>query len=1846
MKTRKRSRLLAGLLVLVMVLTLMPTAAFAADSVSATLVTNVADLAIGDKVVVVAKDYDYALGTTQNNNNRASAAVTKNGDTVTFADTVQVLTLEAGIKDGTFALNTGSGYLYAASSSKNYLRTEATLTANSSWSIEINNDGVATIKSQGEYTRNWMRYNASNNPPLFACYGSGQADIALYKVGEKPVNHVVTDIAELTDGAQVVIFNPANGKALSSVYTGYYNSGVDVTLKDEKLSGYNNTEIWTVGVNEDKSFTFSTEDGKKLSMGESYSSMPLDDVNTAWEISAAATEGCFYIKNVTRNNYIEWYNDKGNWSSLGTIGNNEALFAQQFYLIVEEPEEPDTDTLPNEGDQVVIYNQNAQGVLAAENDSKSIENAPTTISDGKAVPGNGGVVFTVEKNGEYWRFKNDTYGYLCSNGTGNNAFYSKDFSEEGVTTDDADWLVRTCSGGVGGYEMESRTAKYNGTYSQWLEYYADSYKSYSMYKVTDYTIYSFYFYPVAEGVSLSGGVVNIPAVSFNAPDAYVGQDYTLTFTVDAVFGVQELTVKLGDETLQATEADGIYTVVIPAEKVAGDKLSVTVSGKDTKDAVINGSVEIAVKDEPVITDVTPKTGSETGDNKKPEISAVVVNAGADPKVEMKVNDTAVEAAYADGKVSYTPAEDMADGRVNVTVTVTRADGKTAEKSWSFTVGEAQYQLYYGQLHSHTGEYSDGSGTLQQALEYVKGLPESANVDFVAFTDHSNYFDASGNANPEDALYDMSKATAQSQEKWAKYKSDVAAFNEANAGSLVAVAGFEMTWSGGPGHINTFNTPGIVSRNNSTLNNKTDDAGMKAYYSLLSRAEGADSLSQLNHPGSTFGTFSDFNYWDAVIDSRVFLVEVGNGEGQIGAGGYYPSYEYYTMALDKGWHVAPSNNQDNHKGKWGNANDARDVILTDNFTEEGVYDAIRAMRVYSTEDKNLELYYTVNGLQLGSSITEIPDKLDISVQVSDPDSSDSISKVEVIVNSGKTVYTWSDPAELAKGDLSVTLDPDYSYYYIRVTEGDGDLAVTAPVWVGESLKLGISSVECGTSTPVTGEELELTTTIFNSEKTEAVIKSVTYTANGSQVIGTQTDAGTVGASENKTISFKYTPDKAKVMKVTVTVVLEQDGKEYTFSKDIELDVLNADDLVYIGIDAAHYNEYVAGNYKDSMGNFGNLAAGYSVRTVELKTSADLIAACSNDKYKALILTAPSRRLADAQSDPRTYSADEINAIVAFNKAGGTVILAGWSDNYENYSVIQDNDAIKHMAATQNELLAALGSSLRISDDATYDDVRSAADGVDKWRLYFNTYGDSFLTSGVEVDAEHPYDRLYTEVFSHYGGASVYAVDANGNPTATLPSTVSPVVYGHSSTYSVDVDKDGLGGDSTPKYAYADGDNRLMAMASEQLSGQGLIIVSGAAFMSNFEVQATISDNGSEKNYSNYKICENLVRYINPVKVTDIATVQKQTEIGVKYTIEGIVTSNASGYDKDTAFFDCIYIQDETAGICCFPVAGDYKIGDKVRITGSTDFYQGEMELQVTSIQKIGEGSVTAKNVTAAQINDGSVLGSLVTVNGTVVSFELENGLIQTIMVKDAAGNTARVFIDGYITKDNEVKDLAVGKTVSVTGLASYDDTFAGGPAPRIRVRDRADVVVGTTAADPFTDISTSGYYKYIVEAANAGIIAGYPDGTYRPNNVVTRAQFITMLYRAAGSPEVKNSELEFADADTIAKPYVTAVAWGVENKVISGYGDNTFRPNQNISRAQMATFMYRYMKDVAGYDFGDVKPSGFEDANQIAAPFVDAVNAIVSAGVMNGMNAKTFAPNNTANRGMAATVILRVHNLTA
>ena len=212
-----------------------------------TLITSINDLSAGDNVVIVATNANVALSTTQNSNNRGNASVTKSDNIVTFGDDVQVMTLEAGSVSGTFAFNTGEGYLYAASSGSNYLRTETVLSANSSWNITIASTGVATIKAQGSNTRNWLRYNSSNS--IFSCYGSGQGDVSIYKLyeeGETPAETVDAPIlpesttfdgsyeVTITAGDGVVIYYTLDGNEPtkeSTLYEGPFTITETTTVK-------------------------------------------------------------------------------------------------------------------------------------------------------------------------------------------------------------------------------------------------------------------------------------------------------------------------------------------------------------------------------------------------------------------------------------------------------------------------------------------------------------------------------------------------------------------------------------------------------------------------------------------------------------------------------------------------------------------------------------------------------------------------------------------------------------------------------------------------------------------------------------------------------------------------------------------------------------------------------------------------------------------------------------------------------------------------------------------------------------------------------------------------------------------------------------------------------------------------------------------------------------------------------------------------------------------------------------------------------------------------------------------------------------------------------------------------------------------------------------------------------------------------------------------------------------------------------------------------------------------------------------------------------------------------------
>lgn len=156
------------------------------ESASWKMVTDLSQLKAGAKIVIaaLASDVNYAIGDNQKTSNRGASAITKTGDSISFDDAnIEVLTLVAGTKDGTFAFQTEEGtYLYAASSSSNHLKSSTSLDDNGSWAITIAADGTATVVSQGSNARNTMQYNPNNGSPLFSCYAPDkpQQPICIY----------------------------------------------------------------------------------------------------------------------------------------------------------------------------------------------------------------------------------------------------------------------------------------------------------------------------------------------------------------------------------------------------------------------------------------------------------------------------------------------------------------------------------------------------------------------------------------------------------------------------------------------------------------------------------------------------------------------------------------------------------------------------------------------------------------------------------------------------------------------------------------------------------------------------------------------------------------------------------------------------------------------------------------------------------------------------------------------------------------------------------------------------------------------------------------------------------------------------------------------------------------------------------------------------------------------------------------------------------------------------------------------------------------------------------------------------------------------------------------------------------------------------------------------------------------------------------------------------------------------------------------------------------------------------------------------------------------------------------
>ena len=247
----------------------------------------------------------------------------------------------------------------------------------------------------------------------------------------------------------------------------------------------------------------------------------------------------------------------------------------------------------------------------------------------------------------------------------------------------------------------------------------------------------------------------------------------------------------------------------------------------------------------------------------------------------------------------------------------------------------------------------------------------------------------------------------------------------------------------------------------------------------------------------------------------------------------------------------------------------------------------------------------------------------------------------------------------------------------------------------------------------------------------------------------------------------------------------------------------------------------------------------------------------------------------------------------------------------------------------------------------------------------------------------------------------------------------------------------------------------------------------------------------------------------------------------------------------------------------------------------------------------------------------------TENGTVTASprSAEKGDSVTITVKPDSGYR----LDDLIVTDKNGKELKL----TDKGNGKYIFTM---PASKVEINA---TFVKEVETSPFSDVSTSAYYYEAVKwAQEKGITGGIGNGLFGPNRPCTRAQIVTFLWRAAGSPEPKSmSSFSDVSADSY---YAKAVAWAVENGITVGTSSTTFSPDDTCTRAQSVTFLFRALGKLVDSkaEFSDVPPDSY---------YANAVSWAVENGVTNGIGDGLFGPNNSCTRAQIVTFLWRVYS---
>lgn len=369
----------------------------------------------------------------------------------------------------------------------------------------------------------------------------------------------------------------------------------------------------------------------------------------------------------------------------------------------------------------------------------------------------------------------------------------------------------------------------------------------------------------------------------------------------------------------------------------------------------------------------------------------------------------------------------------------------------------QPQVYFGNLHSHTS-YSDGSGTPEEAYKHARDV---AHLDFLAITEHNHAAAESSAGDRRDGKLIATDATL--------YPKLRTAAQAATSASFVALYGQEFSSISKGNHVNVFDVGEVI---NETAVPNGDFKKLHTWLSTRLDSMSAPAILQFNHPSlvnddtKEYGRddFGSFAAWVDAIGAHACLIELLNGPALTKGTGMSPEAVMesdYRAYLNRGFHLAPTGNQDNHYRTWGSITDARTAVVATSLSKASILEALRARHVYATEDRNLRVVARVNGNLMGDRTGVFPAhgiELVITGTITDDDEPNAIYKIDVFADDhpGGTEAQIAEttmrngPGAFAVSGVSFT--GEGQYVFLRVTQvtsigedEDADRAWTAPVW---------------------------------------------------------------------------------------------------------------------------------------------------------------------------------------------------------------------------------------------------------------------------------------------------------------------------------------------------------------------------------------------------------------------------------------------------------------------------------------------------------------------------------------------------------------------------------------------------------------------------------------------------------------------------------------------------------------------------------------------------------------------------------------------------------------------------------